>query len=504
MTTTCAIYTRISDDREGSSVGVQNQEEACRTRAKAEGWTVSRVYTDNDRGASSKSKKTRPEYTDLLAEVRAGRIDKVVCYSTSRLTRRPREFEDWLDLSEQGKVRVAFVTGAASDWTTSQGRAIARTLSAFDAAEAEQISERVSFRLANDARAGKRHSTGKRAFGWQLGGITPETLEAIAIADATKAIINGDSLMSIVRTWNGADLRTSQDGTWQRVTVKGTLLRPANAGLVKHRGELLTDDQGEYIKGQWTPLVSVEDWQTVCAILNNPERRSSFTNDATHLGSGIAICGLCQSPMFFSTTGRTENANRQYRCRNTCSNSIQIKFVDEKIRSAIVQQFFYDTDAGIADEDASLTAEYAKLNRVREARQDILGLITSRVISAGEATPQLSDLAKQDTEITEEINRLLSKDADSALQSQDIRELVGGLDSMASKLGKRITRAGHRSFENLGERWDAMPVAGQRRLARSRLNVVVNKGYGAGRVVTSFKNGKDYSSLIKDGIKTSY
>jgi DNA invertase Pin-like site-specific DNA recombinase len=57
-----AIYTRISRDKEGTELGVQRQEQDCRALAERDGLQVVRVYTENDIGASTLSKKRRPEY----------------------------------------------------------------------------------------------------------------------------------------------------------------------------------------------------------------------------------------------------------------------------------------------------------------------------------------------------------------------------------------------------------------------------------------------------------
>jgi DNA invertase Pin-like site-specific DNA recombinase len=88
----------------------------------------------------------------------------VVCYSTSRLTRRPRQLEDWLDLHERRKVKVHFVN-VNNDWSSVQGRAVARTLAAWDAAEAETIGDRVAFAAEAAAQRGRKHG-GPRQFGY--------------------------------------------------------------------------------------------------------------------------------------------------------------------------------------------------------------------------------------------------------------------------------------------------------------------------------------------------
>jgi N6-adenosine-specific RNA methylase IME4 len=50
--TRCAIYARISSDRDDTQLGVDRQEQDCRKLCADRGWTVSGVYADNDISAA--------------------------------------------------------------------------------------------------------------------------------------------------------------------------------------------------------------------------------------------------------------------------------------------------------------------------------------------------------------------------------------------------------------------------------------------------------------------
>lgn len=60
------------------------------------------VCVDNDVSASTKSRKPRLQYAEMLTRARAGEFGAILAYSNSRLTRRPREFEDLDDFEEVG------------------------------------------------------------------------------------------------------------------------------------------------------------------------------------------------------------------------------------------------------------------------------------------------------------------------------------------------------------------------------------------------------------------
>src|SRR4051812_22098949 len=104
--TRAAIYVRISQDRDGEGAGVQRQREDCQALVDRMGWTVVKVYEDDDVSASTRSRKPRPAYQAMIAAARAGEVDRIVAYSSSRITRRMRELDDLIDLTEQTGVTI--------------------------------------------------------------------------------------------------------------------------------------------------------------------------------------------------------------------------------------------------------------------------------------------------------------------------------------------------------------------------------------------------------------
>src|SRR5690606_12964714 len=125
-----------------------------------------RVAIDNDISASNLSKKARPAYAGMLMDVRAGVADTVIAYSNSRLTRRPAEWLELIQLANEGKLQIRTVVSGSHDLSTADGRAVAITIAAWDAAEAERTSERLKASHRHRALNGKVWKGGNRAFGW--------------------------------------------------------------------------------------------------------------------------------------------------------------------------------------------------------------------------------------------------------------------------------------------------------------------------------------------------
>ncbi|WP_312673675.1 recombinase family protein [Microbacterium sp.] len=106
-TSIAVVYCRISQDSEGKQVGVENQEATCRELTKELGLSVLRVYVDNDRGASSLSKKRRPDFEAMVEAAERGDFDTIIAYSMSRVTRRSAEWETLITLAQKHGIEFA-------------------------------------------------------------------------------------------------------------------------------------------------------------------------------------------------------------------------------------------------------------------------------------------------------------------------------------------------------------------------------------------------------------
>lgn len=298
-----AVYARISSDREGESLGVTRQEEDGRALAERLGYEVVHVYIDNDRSASTRTKTRRPEYAAMLDAARGGQLDAIVAYSNSRLTRRPREVEDLIELHERYGVRLHTVVSGDDDLSTADGRMIARIKGNVDAAEAERTAERVSRAALQAAQAGKWHG-GPRPFGFESDGVTIREVEAVAIREGYGLIVAGGSLGTVMRLWNGRGLYTGRTGRpWTLAGVRELLASPRYAGKRAYRGEIVAD-------AEWDPIVDEVTWKTVHSILRDPSRKR-VRAQTRHLLSGVARCGVCGGPI----SSRGGRAGRPaYRC----------------------------------------------------------------------------------------------------------------------------------------------------------------------------------------------
>ncbi|MBO5199548.1 MAG: recombinase family protein [Lachnospiraceae bacterium] len=133
-----AIYPRQSLFKK-DSLSIDQQIERCVHLCESNGWEY-RIY-DKDRGYSGKD-LNRPSFQEMMADVRAGLVEKIVCYKLDRISRNISDFSQLL--IELQKYHCEFVSISESFDTSSPiGRAMVYICMVFAQMERETISGRV-------------------------------------------------------------------------------------------------------------------------------------------------------------------------------------------------------------------------------------------------------------------------------------------------------------------------------------------------------------------------
>lgn len=152
----CAIYTRKSTEEglEQSFNSLGAQREACAAyilSQRHEGWAeLSDCYDD---GGFSGGSMERPGLQQLLADVRAGRIDVIVVYKVDRLTRALSDFAKMVETFDGAGVSFVSVTQAFNT-TSSMGRLTLNVLLSFAQFEREVTAERIRDKVAASKKKG--------------------------------------------------------------------------------------------------------------------------------------------------------------------------------------------------------------------------------------------------------------------------------------------------------------------------------------------------------------
>ncbi|AYJ47503.1 recombinase family protein [Rhodococcus sp. P1Y] len=342
MAISAAIYVRISSDPDATRRGVERQEDECRDLADRLGWTVARVYVDND--VSAASGKPRPEFERMLADVAAGAVDGIVVWHTDRLYRRAVDLVRIVDALQSTPIRT--VTSGDLDLSTSSGRMQARILGAVAEGEVEHSVERMKLAHRQAAESGKWRVR-RRVFGYKLGGQEIEPIEAQAIRLAATDILGGVSTSEIARRWNREGLRTSgrqllsptgaklengHGSEWTSRRVGEQLRNALYAQRVTYNGQILTG-----VVGQWPRILDDDVFDAVAAFLDG--RRQPTRKDRLWQGSSVYRCGACH-PDEGGMLPKMEVARRggipHYRCRVKGHNRRDQRRLDDYVDSIVL------------------------------------------------------------------------------------------------------------------------------------------------------------------------
>lgn len=383
-----AIYCRISADREGRELGVARQDEDSRALAARRGAVVVAVYIDNDISASTRSRKPRPEYKKMLADAAAGKFDVIISYTSGRLTRRPREHEDLIELAETHGIEFWYVSSPSFDLNTSAGRRVARILAANDAGEAEDIAERQQRQRVQAAQLGEWVG-GRRPFGYEPDGVTVRPAEARAIASGSRAVLVGGSLKGLADDWNGRGITTSGGSRWLSRDVGRMLMRPRNAGLSVYRGEVVG-------KANWTAIVPEEVWRAVVTVLMDPARRTTPGPARRWVGSGLYRC-YCGEVVRVHSPGRARQfAHPSYTCQHKHVYKAA-RDVDRIVKGVVVGRLGRDDAAELLSDDSGEdVSEAIEQAAVAKAQLDELAMMFARKqITASQLATGSAELVAQ-------------------------------------------------------------------------------------------------------------
>lgn len=465
------IYARVSKADRDDPNSTQVQLLDCREKAAVEGWEVVDEYVDEGVSAWD-TRKRRPHWERLLADVESGRVEAILAREQERLLRQLKDGMRILELHEQtGFHRLKFVIEADIDLRRARDRKDFRDRVSSAVFYSDFLSEKVKRTLDRKAASGEWHGGGRRPFGYRVEGprpfqLLPDDREAQLIRDAARAVLGGASLHSVVTAWNdGPDpVRKDGGGRWTITDVRRVLMSEQVAGL---RGG---------VHAAWEPILTEDEHELLSVRLTDPSRRPVERSDRQARRwalAGFVYCALCGTRM----DGRAQNRQlksgevrerRQYVCNSAnggCSR-VGITAPDlerhvlaialEKIRSMPEPEPDDPTPVPTERE-----AELLRKMRELEERKDRIGDAIADGLDPRQAQRSLSKLDEQ-------LKTLRSELGQHATRPRRTRRYLATLDAPdrflageLSELPPEWLHAAHDLLADLGGRVKVKPARRQ-------------------------------------------
>ncbi len=247
----CAVYTRKSteDGLEQDFNSLDAQREACSAyilSQASEGWeAVHELYDD---GGWSGGNMDRPALTQLLEDIKAGKVDVIVVYKVDRLTRNLADFAKIVEILDAHDASFVSVTQAFNT-TTSMGRLTLNVLLSFAQFEREVTGERIRDKIAASKKKGLWMG-GNVPFGYEV--TDRKLIVNAAEADIVRYMFRryGElrSVPLLVDELDAKRIRTRQrtmkggrivgGGAFRTGALTQLLKNPVYAGKVRHKDDI--------------------------------------------------------------------------------------------------------------------------------------------------------------------------------------------------------------------------------------------------------------------------
>ncbi len=274
ITLSCAIYTRKSTEEglEQEFNSLDAQREACAafiTSQVGQGWKeLPKLYDD---GGISGGTLERPALLELLADIKAGKVDVVVVYKIDRLTRSLMDFAKIVEVFDAQKVSFVSVTQQFNT-LSSMGRLTLNVLLSFAQFEREVTAERIRDKVA-----------ASKSKGMWMGGPAPigyvvkekkliidpngaETVKQIyaqyaELGSVRKLKEHLDDVGLLTKHRIRKDGPPSGGKTFGRGHLQWILTNPIYAGLMSHKGKIS--------EGQHEAIIARDMWHATQLLMSN-------------------------------------------------------------------------------------------------------------------------------------------------------------------------------------------------------------------------------------------
>ena len=332
------VYIRVSTEdqaREGFSLG--EQKEKLLQLCSFKDLEVYKVY--KDAGISAKDMEHRPQFQEMLQDMKAGKINYIVAYKLDRITRSVRDLEELISVLEQYN---CFLLCDRDDVNTStaNGRFFVRMLTVLSQLEIEIVSERTKFGLNGAIKSG--HIPGQRPFGY-----TKSEDKKMIVDNATRPYVEkifdmyleGKSFQQIANYFKENNIYPKKK--WHDTTIQKIIDNKIYMGDYEQYKRIGKQENLEPIvyMNVVEPIISRAKWEE-CQKQKERNQRT-YTRDRIYTFFQRLKCPSCSRIMKCKGSGGTKRKYMYYTCEH-CHINFNENYVEELLESFIYDLLEYD------------------------------------------------------------------------------------------------------------------------------------------------------------------
>jgi site-specific DNA recombinase len=484
----CAIYVRISTEKQKDGASLDDQETDCRAYAAAHGYVVTDVYRDV---WSASEWRERPGLTRLREAVRVGDANLVLVWKLDRFTRDQNHLGLLVYELEKAGARLESVK---EQWEeTAVGKFLRAALAFVAELERENILIRTSRGREHRRKEGKPHPSNRPPYGYCWHDPEPghktklaeEPSEARIVRRVFAEVAASRTLRSIAAglTADAVPTRRGQAHPWHFSAVREIVVNPVyigryTAGRTVTRGKV-REPQPEStwvtLDGVAPPLIDLALWQAANARIANGRLHSPRRNanpEKFLLRAGHVVCGVCGWNMAATNQEelRTNRPILLYRCVRARRHPWACH--EHTISAPTLDAAVWRKVAAMYQEDAVLDARLAEFTASDTIAADLAAVEDSVALQEAEKARLERQLAKiDDRDIEADYLVKLSANAKWRRSLLAERAAIATRQEQEAELRQRVTAVREQLRATLGDA-DALTYE-QKRLALAGLGVTV-------------------------------
>ncbi len=332
------VYIRVSTEdqaREGFSLG--EQEEKLLQLCKFKDLEVYKVY--KDAGISAKDMEHRPQFQEMLKDMKEGKLNYIVAYKLDRITRSVRDLEELISVLEQYN---CFLLCDRDDVNTStaNGRFFVRMLTVLSQLEIEIVSERTKFGLNGAIKSG--HIPGQRPFGYKSAEDKRMVIDNTTRPYVEKIFdmyLEGKSFQQIANYFKENNIYPKKN--WKDTTIQKIIDNKIYMGDYEQYKRIGKQENLEPIvyMNVVEPIISRAKWDE-CQRQKERNQRT-YTRDRVYTFFQRLKCPNCSRIMKCKGSGGTKRKYMYYTCEH-CHINFNEDHVEHLLRDFIYDLLEYD------------------------------------------------------------------------------------------------------------------------------------------------------------------
>lgn len=417
------LYVRVSTVEQTENYSIGEQTERLEKYCEAMGWEIFKVYTD---GGYSGGNMDRPALTQMIDDIKAGLLDKVVVYKLDRLSRSQYDTLYLID-----KVFIAndtdFVSMTENFSTTSAiGKATMGLLAVFSELEKSRIAERMTMGKQARAKEGKWCGGRNIPIGYDYDKVNEKFIindfEAMQYRELVRMFLDGTGFREIEKIFAEKGY-VHKHGKWMPKTMRDVLRSKIYLGYLKYGGQ--------WYKAEHTPLIDEETHETIVELLNKRAEAYKLSGGksgviTTYLG-GLLFCKKCGAK-YGKTKSGTKDKDGNYKQRYVCYSR------SKKMHSLVKDVNCKNKNWKIDELDNIVLGEIKKL----AINTDYVQEIYDNRLEQSDAAEDIKILKKEIQKLDEQISRFMDLYGIGKFTVQQVASKVDPLNLQRYALTKEI------------------------------------------------------------------